>query len=281
MAESRTSSEDQRSPSPLLPFDRIGAIFSTIASLSVLVSFTYDWGFFYTLGIEFSEAPTSISDHVRSWLVWLPLVAAGALFVLSQELLIDWFVNRKIMGSTIVETSPHLVHSPKKRRNWNRFFNISFGPILLVLWLLFGGAFYMTLWISLPVTWVLFSSWLFRHPTMLRRYPSSFTLSVTLIPAFFIFMFFIGGLNAHVRFSMPSASHTIVLRSATDSIQAEEIRLLRSFQNWLLVRDVNNKIAWIGLDDTVRLHRLEDNEQFRGFACAVSTKWCLITRETQ
>lgn len=281
MAESRTSSEDQRSPSPLFPFDRMGATLSMIASLSVLVSFTYDWGFFYTLGIDFSEAPTSISDHVRSWLVWLPLVAAGALFVLSQELLIDRFVNRKVMGSTIVETSPQLGHSPKKRQIWTRFFNISFGPVLLALWLLFGDALYMTLWISFPVTWVLFSSWIFRHPTMLRRYSPSFTLSVTLVPAFFIFMFFLGGLNAYTRFSMPSASHTIVLRSATDSIQPEEIRLLRSFQDWLLVRDVNNKIAWIGLDDTVRVRRLEDNDQFRGFACAMSTKWCSITRETQ
>lgn len=281
MTESKTSSEDQRSPSPLLPLDRIGAIFSTIASLSVLVSFTYDWGFFYTLGIEFSEAPTSISDHVRSWLVWLPLVAAGALFVLSQELLIDRFVNRKMVGSTSVETSPQLAHSPKRHRNWNRFFSILFGPLLLVLWLLLGDALYVTLWISLPGTWILFSSWLFRHPAMLRRYPPSFTISVTLIPAFFIFMFFLGGLNAHVRFSMPSASHTIVLRSAIDSVQAEEIRLLRSFQNWLLIRDGNNKIAWIGLDDTVRVHRLEENEQFRGFACAMSNRWCLTPQETQ
>ena len=66
--------DDRQKPWGTSPLRNIGALVGVIASLSVIVSFIYDWGFFWALGISFSQAPTTITDHVQSWIIWLPRV---------------------------------------------------------------------------------------------------------------------------------------------------------------------------------------------------------------
>ena len=62
MAELKEALEDPRDVSRKLVTEHLGAAFALAASLSVIVSFIYDWGFFSALGIDFSQAPTAISD---------------------------------------------------------------------------------------------------------------------------------------------------------------------------------------------------------------------------
>ena len=68
-----SATEEARDTGTAISFERIGWFSGVIGSLSVIVSFVYDWGFFAALGISFADAPTTISDHIRSWLVRLPL----------------------------------------------------------------------------------------------------------------------------------------------------------------------------------------------------------------
>ena len=50
-----------------------------VAVGSVFISIFHDWGFFFVLGASFAQAPTTIADHLQSWLVWLPGAAIAAL----------------------------------------------------------------------------------------------------------------------------------------------------------------------------------------------------------
>lgn len=51
-----------------------GQLITPFAALSFLLSVDYDWGYLGALGLSFADVPTTISDHVRSALVWAPWV---------------------------------------------------------------------------------------------------------------------------------------------------------------------------------------------------------------
>ena len=66
--------------------ETIAQIGAVTASVSLAASFTYDWGFFSALGIGFGESPTSLSDHLSSWLVWIPVIVPGIFLWIMLEL---------------------------------------------------------------------------------------------------------------------------------------------------------------------------------------------------
>ena len=105
MAEREEAVENPRDASQRPVTEHLGAVFALAASVSVIVSFVYDWGFFSTLGIGFAQAPTAISDHLRSWLIWLPLVITPVLILLAHELLMSR-LERGLTDEEIVESLP-------------------------------------------------------------------------------------------------------------------------------------------------------------------------------
>ena len=44
-----------------------------------------------------------------------------------------------------------------------------------------------------------------------------------------------------------------------------EVRLLRSFQDWILVRDENGILAWVHLDDVIRIQVLKESKMFLAY----------------
>lgn len=56
-----------------LTLEKLPPLTAVFASWSLVVSVAFDWGFFSALGIKFAHAPTTLSDHLSSWLVWATL----------------------------------------------------------------------------------------------------------------------------------------------------------------------------------------------------------------
>ena len=80
---------------PVLTIERIGAIVAVVASLSLLLSFVYDWGFLSALGISFEDAPTSLSDHISSWMVWLQVLLPAGFLMFTFTLFVKRLEYRK------------------------------------------------------------------------------------------------------------------------------------------------------------------------------------------
>ena len=54
-----------------------------------------------------------------------------------------------------------------------------------------------------------------------------------------------------------------------------DVRLLRTFETWWLVRDADRKIAWIRSNNVHQVELLEEETGFGGLACMLVTfKWC-------
>ena len=273
MAEPEEALEGPRDVSRKPVTEHLGAALALAASLSVIVSFIYDWGFFSALGIKFAQAPTGISDHVRSWLIWLPFVIIPVLVLLTHELLMSR-LERGLTEVEIIESSRNPTRDRLIRNGPRKL--ISFMAILLVLlWLLFGEKYSNGRIIAFPITWMVFAHWVFRHPRLNARYSAVTKNIVTYVPALFFVGFFMGAGAARTEMSKSSTSHRIDLATTENGEKQEEVRLLRSFQDWILIRDEKGKVTWIHLNDVVRIQALEESKMFKGFVCLFSTSWCL------
>jgi hypothetical protein len=72
-----------------LPWELIASLIGVVSGLSLFLSILFDMGYFETLGLRFVDIPSTISDHVRSALLWVPQATTSALtyvmVVLFQE----------------------------------------------------------------------------------------------------------------------------------------------------------------------------------------------------
>ena len=74
---------DQRgneAPSFLDALERVAKLAGAISGIALLISVVYDYAFLAALGLQFTEVPTTIADHLRSAIIWAPLLS-GALLI--------------------------------------------------------------------------------------------------------------------------------------------------------------------------------------------------------
>ena len=267
MTDSQKSAREETRNTGINSFERIGLLGGTIASLSMIVSVFYDWGFFTALGISFADAPTTLSDHMQSWLVWLPGVATAAIFVLAIELLTRR-IERGKTEDEIIASSPSPVWM-RRIRDSPYYFMGFMGPLLVMLWILFGEVFFDGLFFGLSICWFFFIGWIFGHQTVKERHSDLFRWSVYWLPPVMLGIFFFGSMSVEHDFF--AGEYKINVRSTSST---KNVEILRSFERWVLVREEHNAIAWIPLEDIDRMEQVQKPRPFRGLACLFSKRWC-------
>lgn len=86
--------------------DKLPILISGFGALILILSIVYDYGFFLSLGVHFSEMPTTLSDHLRSSLNWIPTAIIG-IFILY---VFEMFNRRVEQGKTeeeLIQSSPY------------------------------------------------------------------------------------------------------------------------------------------------------------------------------
>ncbi len=168
----------------------ISAFGASVLSLSVV----YDYGFFKILGTSFSEIPTTLSDHLRSSLTWIPETTTTFFAVFILEL----FIRRVEQGMTeeeLIQSS-----SAPKFITWFRR-----SPKYLVTVFVLTSAFALFQNIDLPIqawqlsavfAWLMLHSFLFGHERIRQRTSEEFRIGMRWIPAVLIFFAFNGAIAA-------------------------------------------------------------------------------------
>jgi hypothetical protein len=85
--------------------ERLGTLIGVISGALLILSVFYDFNFLLALGLTFADVPTTISDHVRSAIVWIPEVGVITL----AFYMLDMFIRRVEGGRTeaeIIASSP-------------------------------------------------------------------------------------------------------------------------------------------------------------------------------
>lgn len=237
-------------------FDNIPLLLSTFGALALTLSIVYDFAFFTMLGTSFSEMPTSISDHIRSSLVWIPTTAIIVFILFVIELfnrrIEHWKTEEEIIAtSPIPKFTKYFRASPKYL-----FFILSLTP--LYLWFFHNILLPLNAWaLTSMIFWAIFHNFLFHHDSVLKNISYEFYMLSRWIPLIFIYVFFNGAINAEAIKSGIGKKYSFELSIEPKLIHAS---LARSFNNhYLLWSKENNKIILVNSNNVIRLYPEDKN----------------------
>ncbi len=243
--------------------ERTAATTALLTSLSLAMSFAYDWGFFSALGITFADAPTSVTDHLRSWLVWLPKFIPVAFLGLGLELLTRR-IERGKTEAELIEGSANPTKTKRANERARRMITWGCG-LVLVLWLAIGTIDFP--WLAAAGCWMSFMVWVFKHPIVRERHAFGFRLLAFIGPPLILY-FYSAGFRSATSAPTDSVAEVQVQADGVDEdTVTSEAEVLRSFENWFLVRDASDTIRWIRSDDVHGIRVKGETTPFPGVLC--------------
>ena len=237
--------------------EKPGALTGISVAGSFVFSFFYDWGYFFELGISFAQSPTTTADHFESWLVWLPSISVSLFIGLS----IAFFTSGGKHGMPEKENKHAYEHPSTKYFLEDRsFIAIVFLSFLAIfLWILIGERFSLSgILVSASILWWFFGLRHFKRTAERARYSIVLMNLILIVPP----MMFCG-----FAWGMKSAEQSSVIQHATHrihsydtesnrTIQFQEIRLVRFFGEWALIRNELGRNVWARLNQTQQLESL-------------------------
>lgn len=251
---------------------RVGAISAAATGASLIVSAFYDWGFFFSLGISFAEAPTTIDDHLRSWLVWLPKVS----LIILGPLLVEMLTRRVEKGMTeeeIVASAPDPQRTEKSRER-PLYFLVVVAVIGIISWLLFGGPLMHSAFWGGVILWFAISYWIFSHPLVSQRHPKWFHSIFYWIPPILALSFYFGfsSTNSIMKYDF-EATHKLQLENVAADVRLMNVSILRHFERYLLARNQDG-IMWVKTDKVRVIQQTTEIPFFAGIVCYYRESSC-------
>ena len=250
--------DDAKRGENLLPWNVNFGNFPTILAIagaaSIAFSYVYDFGFFFRLGVSFSVAPTTIVDHLQSWLVWLPFVFTLCVLILLLHLAI---------GATIPD-SPHAAESENCS---NSSFKTPFLRVLLYTLVgiagIVAGVFSefthaLVIGVIAAYAWVVLISFLYvRHGTSRYRL-TRLVLVLAVLPPIVCLAAGLGYQNAHLKMQENESTHRVhkVVAGNESDVAFEDVRIVRVFEKWMLFLDDEDNVVWLNLNQVARLAAL-------------------------
>lgn len=217
-------------------------VLAVLATVSLGLSVIYDWAYLYWLGISFSEVPTTLSDHGRSALVWMPSAGVALFAMLILEL-----INRRLEQGM---TEQELIEKSKNPK-FTKFFRES--PFIVAQVFAAGGVVVYILWAAIPletflicsiIIWFTFSRWIFSHKRIHERTTPIFRIGIAIVPAIAIYFAYHGMTAAKADLSATNPEKVRTLSFKRDG-KTIEGRILRSFENVTLL--------WIPHEKKIRI----------------------------
>ena len=267
MVNTTDSKESLNSDGTWVLIRRTGDSITAVAAVSVVLSVVYDWGFYSALNISFAEAPTALSDHIHSWLVWLPKVIVAIIGFAAFEML-NRRIERGMTEKELIASSPLPRFTRVVRASPYTFMGL-FGIFGLIGWILFGSHLVQPGWLylSMILVWFMFSGWVFSEPTLFARHSKVF-LCFYWIPPVIFFVFYMGQSDANKQISLKDPNYRISSESINNSSpMSSEIYLIRAFDNWILMQDRDREISWTRLEEVKKLQPIKESKEFPGVAC--------------
>ena len=244
--------------------------------VAFVFSFFYDWGLLRVFGISYSDAPTSLTDHMRTGLVWLPT----AIMTIAIAIIVELLVIRLEGGRTKEEILKQPANPSKLRWIINSpyIFIGVMGLIAVILWILLGDIYFsQSLFFGLTVCWIILSIWILYHQTFYSRYSKMFKVLFVAWPLIPLIFFYHGQQAAASELKKGGPSHQIQIVDETGTSYMDA-RIIRAYGDWLLVitkpeQPDPSRILWLKLDRVEQIRILE-REVFPGLLCIASERFC-------
>jgi hypothetical protein len=218
-----------------IEIDDLGKIIGVLTAATFCLSVIFDWGNLEALGLSFSDVPTTIADHVRDALLWVPGTLSAALGYTLLELM-----SRRIERGL---TEDELINQSKKpnRTAWFRRSPYKLFVVLAItvifLNYLFGDVFARGMSMAAPFMMYEVIRWSFAHKGVADSVSPLLRRTITFIVPLTFFMYFQGyakGIDQLIE------QPTVLLTLSAPS-QSAEVTLLRQMEKGVLVKDPTGK----------------------------------------
>ena len=241
----------------------------------LLLSIIYDWGFLRAVGLSFSTIPTSLADHFRGALNWLPTVIAAIGGAVIFEI-----VSRRIEGG---KTEAELLAGSRRPRalrlfrdSPQKFFGVM-AFLTIGLWLLLGDQFREGLYLLVPVIWFQIAVWVVSHPRIRASTPREMLLAIAFIPPVVLYVYLLGGNQARAALVRPEEPAVVLVPEAIKPQQ--NLYLVRVFERVAIVRDDSGKVVLVRSGDILRIVPA-GQRPFRGLLCYLWRRACITPTNT-
>lgn len=235
-----------------------------IATLCVALSVLFDWGFLAALELTFSEVPTSLSDHTRSAILWLPLAVVMFPLAIVVSLFLDQDdAKDKLEAKNRGEDISTYIKNGAKRARWSLGV---FTVVCFLLWLAFGYRARPYLYLGAIALWVLVVIRATPHDYLGVRLSMIIRFGLVIAPIFTFSLYVAGYNSGRERIAPDQQFGTIIVRGAENQDQLKA-NIVRFFDKFVIVIDEHQKILLLKPDDIIRVEKAESVSINRGLLC--------------
>ena len=235
--------------------NKLPSLISLFGALILGASVAYDYGFFYVLGTNFSEMPTTLSDHLRSSLNWIPVGIIIVFLFSAVEVFIIWW--EKVIKKMIAERFSKLTRSLLKYAKWLMTLIYLYAFVLIasvpLIKLLFDLDISIGEWtIYLISFWILFFRFIFEHEEIKQRISNEFRVAILVILSVVIFSGYLGASNAQ-EITEGGGTQYVFDLGETQIVGT----LARSFEKNYLIWDKSEKeIKLVNVNEVIQFYPL-------------------------
>jgi hypothetical protein len=219
-------------------FEQAAKFASLIGGALLLLSVFYDFSFLAALHLHFSEVPTTISDHIRSAIVWVPQVGGMVLLFFLYELLM-----RRVEGGKtedeLIASSPNPKFTKNFRASADALFPI-IGLISITIWLVFGSS-YNGLYLVFIMLWGFLSSSVVSHARLGQPFNRLTARLFVIIPIAAAIVGSFGYGEGERLLAAKDANWEVTVADA-DKRTAYQVVGIRRFESVVIVVDMQKKI---------------------------------------
>jgi len=213
----------------------VGKLLSIGASVVLAVSVFYDYNFLRALGLGFSEVPTTLADHVRSAIIWGPVLLIAVLVAVWLQLfLIKLHFDRR---EHFVRAEPDTAVSRLPLRI------LSVGAVMIAgVFVLFGDWIEGLYWSAL-FGWLAFGWWFVIYSELGRKGFSLLGAVLFLgIPVLFLAVGSVGHTRGHALLLKTTAAWEVTI-SAAERREVKLLKGLRRFESAVVLVDSRNQVS--------------------------------------
>ena len=238
----------------------VPVISGAAVAVALVFSIVYDWAMLRALGLELREVPTTINDHARSAVIWLPMVLVGFLgYVVIEGLTLR--IERGLTEDEIVATSKN----PRKTKRYRdlpyKLIPVAAAMIVLTLIALGERALNHGLVLALALLWMAFAQWLNSTPLIAVRRPFALQLAIVFVPAAFLAFGLAGYVGGRSLLNRPDATHFVRLSNNED----HDIIVGRTFDRVLIaVLPTQRKVVLIPWSEVESIQQIDEIEKWDG-----------------
>lgn len=200
---------------------------SVIVAGAFILSFCYDYGYIFSLDLNFSKIPTTISDHIRSALLWLPYVS----IVVFISIVVALIYKPSMRLSDEVNFLKNEKYILIRKIFW------PLGVLCTIFFLLFGSKFIILLTLPILLLWCEVLIWMMKENCFNIKMGFHIYTFLLVAPCLIFIMFSLGTRDAVIdisRKSIKNEGYEIALNNERDE------RVLRFFEHIFILYNSNS-----------------------------------------